>query len=131
MNLPSVFATFESLVSIKEQGGFFYFSLAQSRGWTAEHPSGLLVAAAVECDEPDDDWFEQVTLWLASTPAALDDSLHVADDGIWLVRRHMPTIEAVELEASLSQLFSVAQWFATSRQQPCDAGAHSLSEHLA
>lgn len=131
MKLPFAFSSLESLVPINEQGGLVYFKLGASLGWTFEHPNGLLVAAAVERDEPDDDWFEQMTLWLASTPAALDDSLHIAENGIWLVRRHMATLESAALEASLSQLFSVARWFATSGEQPGEAEAHPRSGQLA
>lgn len=131
VKLPSALASLESLVSIKEQGGLTYFRLAQFLGWTLEHPNALLIAALIEPKEPEDDWLEQVALWLASTPAALDDSLQVAEDGIWLVRRHMPAVESVQLEASLSQLFSLARWFTCADKSPSETAAHTFRGQLA
>lgn len=113
MKFPSVFSSVEAFEPLSEQGTPLYFRLAQHRAWTVDDPNGLLVAVAVERDTPDDAWLEQVVLWLASTPAGIDDSLQIADEGIWLVRRHTPAIEASVLETSLSQMVSIARWFAT------------------
>lgn len=128
MKFPSVFSSLESLVPLGEQGGLFQFRLAEHRGWTMEHPSGLLVAVAIERKEPDIAWFEQVSLWLASTTAGLDDSLQISDEGIWLVRRLAPSTEASELETSLSQMVSIARWFARLGDFSHEVGSCLFSE---
>jgi len=128
MKLPSALSSLESLVPLNQQGGLIYFRLTGHCGWTVEHTNGLLVAMAVECDEPDDAWFEQIALWLASTPAGLDDSLQIAEEAIWLVRRHTLTIEAVELESSLTQLISIARWLAKFGETSSEVGSSFTSE---
>ncbi|QLL13470.1 hypothetical protein [Pseudomonas chlororaphis] len=131
MKLPSVFSSLESLRPVGEQGGLIHFKLADQCGWTLEHPNGLLVALAVDRDSDDDTWLRQATLWLASTAAGLDDSLQLDEKAIWLVRRHAATIEPAELEASLSQMLSIARWFAVLGEASSDARCTSVTENLA
>ncbi|HBO5142449.1 hypothetical protein [Pseudomonas aeruginosa] len=113
MKLPAVFSSFESLIPVGEQGGVIHFKLADQRGWTLEHPNGLLVALAVERDTTDDAWLRQAALWVASTAAGIDDSLQLDEQSIWLVRRHTLTIASTELEASIGQMLLLARWFST------------------
>ncbi|OLF53053.1 hypothetical protein BTN82_20020 [Pseudomonas chlororaphis] len=74
---------------------------------------GLCVALAIERTSIDDEWLVRTSLWLASIPESLDDSLLLDGENIFLIRRHDSQCPPRELEARVQQQLSIACWFAT------------------
>ena len=85
-------------------------------GWCWEYPLGLCVALAIERDPIDDEWLVRTSLWLASIPQSLDDSLLVEGERVFLIRRHDLQCSPLELQARVQQQLSVACWFASHHE---------------
>lgn len=82
-------------------------------GWCWEYPSGLCIASVIERNPIDDEWLVRASLWLASIPDSLDDSLLLEGERVFLIRRHDLQCPPLELQARVQQQLSIACWFAT------------------
>ncbi|AZE50005.1 hypothetical protein C4K04_4341 [Pseudomonas chlororaphis] len=113
MNFPSSLAGLETIRVHSRVGQRWHMTLSGVPGWCWEYPLGLCVALAIERTSIDDEWLVRTSLWLASIPESLDDSLLLDGANIFLVRRHDSQCPPRELEARVQQQLSIACWFAT------------------
>lgn len=113
MNFPSSLVGLETVRVLSKVGQRWHMSLSGVPGWCWEYPLGLCVALAIECESIDDEWLVRASLWLASIPQSLDDSLLVECERVFLIRRHDLQCPPLELQARLQQQLSIACWFTT------------------
>ena len=87
---------------------------------------GVCVASAIEQSGLGDEWLARATLSLATMRGALDDSLWLEGESLWLVRRYPTDIDDAELEASLGQQHAIARWLSgKAGDAPAVASSHS------
>lgn len=113
MKFPSSLAGLESIQVFERVGPRWHMTLSGVPGWCWEYPLGLCVALAIERSAIDDEWLVRTSLWLASIPEGLDDSLLLEGERVFLVRRHDYQSPPQELETRVQQQLSIAGWFAT------------------
>ena len=113
MKFPSSLAGLETIRVLSREGQRWHMTLSGVPGWCWEYPLGLCVALAIERASIDDDWLVRASLWLASIPQSLDDSLLLEGERVFLIRRHESPCPPHELEARVQQQLSIACWFAT------------------
>lgn len=113
MKLSSSLADLETIRILERVGQRWNLTLSGVPGWYWEYPLGLCIALAIERVSIDDEWLVRTSLWLASIPEGLDDSLLLEGEQIFLVRRYECQCSPTELEARVQQQVAVVCWFAT------------------
>ncbi|MBK5415418.1 hypothetical protein [Pseudomonas sp. TH31] len=113
MKLSSSLAGLETIRILERAGQRWHMTLSGVPGWYWEYPLGLCIALAIERASIDDEWLVSASLWLASIPESLDDSLLLEGERIFLVRRYECQCSPKELEARVQQQVAIACWFAT------------------
>ncbi|MBV4465829.1 hypothetical protein KVG95_21105 [Pseudomonas sp. SWRI79] len=117
MKFPTALAALESISALERSGGRWLITLSDVPGWCWEYPQGLCVALVIERPSIDDQWLIQLTLWLASVPGSLDDSLLLEGDRLLLVRRYELDLTSVELETRINRQLTIARWLATHGEE--------------
>lgn len=112
MKLPSSFTSIEWVVVRQCRDERCYLDLAGKRGWCWEYQWGFCVVTEIERTSFEPAWLQQISLWLASMPGAIDDGLLLEEGKLWLTRRYTHDIGSVELEAKLNQQLAVTRWLA-------------------
>lgn len=113
MKFPSSLAGLETIRVISRVGLRWHMTLSGVPGWCWEYPLGLCVALVIERSSFDDDWLIRASLWLASIPESLDDSLLLEGERVFLIRRHESQCPPRELEVRVQQQLSIASWLVT------------------
>lgn len=113
MKFPVSLAVVASVHVLRREGGRWCITLAGMPGWCWEFPSGLCIALAIERPPMDEISLLQTTLWLASIPDSLDDSLVLEGERLFLIRRYGLEEPLCEREARIQQHLAIARWFAT------------------
>ncbi|MHC8403428.1 hypothetical protein ACYZTX_29375 [Pseudomonas sp. MDT1-17] len=116
MKFPVSLADVESLHVVKREGGRWRITLAGVPGWCGEFPRGLCMALAIERPAMDEAMLLQTTLWLASIPDSLDDSLVLEGERLFLIRRYGLEEPAAERDTRIQQHLVIVRWFATQGQ---------------
>lgn len=131
MKFPSSLVGLESVQVFSRVGQRWHITLSGNPGWCWEYPLGLCVALVIERKSIDDEWLARASLWLASIPQSLDDSLLVEAELVFLIRRHDLQCPPLELQARVQQQLSIACWFATHDASHPVSTETSAMGHLA
>ncbi|MCU1748805.1 hypothetical protein [Pseudomonas sp. 6D_7.1_Bac1] len=121
MKFPTALAALESISTLERSGGRWLITLSGVPGWCWEYPQGLCVALVIERPLIDDQWLAQLSLWLASVPGSLDDSLLLEGERLLLVRRYESDLASVELQAQINQQLTIARWLAAQGEEQQDS----------
>lgn len=71
------------------------------------------MALAIERPAMDETMLFQATLWLASIPDSLDDSLVLEGERLFLIRRYGLEESSCERDGRIQQHLAIVRWFAT------------------
>lgn len=112
MTFPVALADVESLRVHQREGARWRITLAGVPGWCWEFPRGLCLALTIERPAMEEAQLAQATLWLASIPDSLDDSLVLEGEHLFLVRRYDQQTLGHERNGRLQQHLAIVRWFA-------------------
>ena len=127
MTFPPLLAQVESIVGRERSGARWLMTCAGTPGWCALFAHGLCVALMIERSGYDDGWLIGATLWIASMRGALDDSVLLDGETLWLARRYPTEIEHADLDASLNQQLKIARWLSDQGDNAMRPGHEAAS----